>query len=112
MTIPRTLTPAVLSGFHDIVGALGIKTVATLRLVTIPAVVKYASFSFETHRQICDAMAEIGRRGLASECYGFDPFLQNSRRDPAWSMLGRIKDLLDKDGALSPGQLGLNEAGS
>ena len=60
-------------------GALGIKTVATLRLVTIPAVVKYASFSFETHQQICAAMSEIGRRGLASECYGFDPFLQNSR---------------------------------
>ena len=60
-------------------GALGIKTVATLRLVTIPDIVKYASFSFETHQQICAAMSEIGRRGLASECYGFDPFLQNSR---------------------------------
>ena len=44
-------------------GALGIKTVATLRLVTIPAVVKYASFSFETYQQICAAMSEIGRRG-------------------------------------------------
>ena len=60
-------------------GALGIKTVATLRLVTIPAVVKYASFSFENHRHTCAAMSEIGRRGLAAECYGFDPFLQNSR---------------------------------
>ena len=37
---------------------------------------------------------------------------KDSRRDPAWSMLGRIKDLLDKDGVLNPGQLGLNEAGS
>ncbi len=70
-------------------GALGIKTVATLRLVTIPAVVKYASFSFETHPQICAAMSEIGRRGLASECYGFDPFLQNSR------VLGGDTDLVE-----------------
>ena len=60
-------------------GALGIKTVATLRLVTVPAVVKYASFSFEAQHQLCATMSEIGRRGLASECYGFDPFLQNSR---------------------------------
>ena len=87
-------------------GALGIKTVATLRLVTIPDVVKYASFSFETHQQICSAMSEIGRRGLASECYGFDPFLQNSR------VLGGDADVLQdvKTLARVAGKSGLKES--
>ena len=87
-------------------GALGIKTVATLRLVTIPAVVKYASFSFETYQQICAAMSEIGRRGLASECYGFDPFLQNSR------VLGGDSDLVEdvKTLARVAGKSGIRES--
>lgn len=87
-------------------GALGIKTVATLRLVTIPAVVKYASFSFETHQQICAAMSEIGRRGLAAECYGFDPFLQNSR------VLGGDTDVVEdvKTLARVAGKSGLKES--
>ena len=70
-------------------GALGIKTTATLRLVSIPAVVKYASFSFDAHQQICAAMSEIARKGLAAECYGFDPFLQNSR------VLGGDADIIE-----------------
>ena len=87
-------------------GALGVKTVATLRLVTIPAVVKYASFSFETYQQICAAMSEIGRRGLASECYGFDPFLQNSR------VLGGDSDLVEdvKTLARVAGKSGIRES--
>ncbi|MCY3750248.1 MAG: FAD-binding oxidoreductase [Gammaproteobacteria bacterium] len=87
-------------------GALGIKTVATLRLVTIPAVVKYASFSFDTHQQICTAMSEIGRRGLAAECYGFDPFLQNSR------VLGGDTDVVEdvKTLARVAGKSGLKES--
>ena len=87
-------------------GALGIKTAATLRLVTIPAVVKYASFSFDTHQQICVAMSEIGRRGLAAECYGFDPFLQNSR------VLGGDTDVVEdvKTLARVAGKSGLKES--
>ena len=87
-------------------GALGIKTAATLRLVTIPAVVKYASFSFQTHQQICTAMSEIARRGLASECYGFDPFLQNSR------VLGGDADVVEDAKTLArvAGKSGLTES--
>lgn len=87
-------------------GALGIKTVATLRLVTVPSVVKYASFSFETHGQICPVMSELGRRGLAAECYGFDPFLQNSR------VLGGDADVVEdvKTLARVAGKSGLKES--
>lgn len=37
---------------------------------------------------------------------------RDSRRDAAWSMVEQLKGLLDKDGVLNPGQLGLNVAGS
>ena len=87
-------------------GALGLKAVATLRLVRIPEVVQYASFSFETHQQICAAMSEVGRRGLAAECYGFDPFLQNSR------VLGGDTDVVEdvKTLARVAGKSGLKES--
>ena len=35
---------------------------------------------------------------------------RDSRRDSAWAMLERLKDLLDEDGVLNPGQLGLNDS--
>lgn len=131
MTQAHALPSEILSAFSDIAGAdyvitdpgelryysedvyrnfetalAVIKTTATLRLVTIPAVVKYASFSFETHQQICAAMSEIGRRGLAAECYGFDPFLQNSR------VLGGDTDVVEdvKTLARVAGKSGLKES--
>jgi len=60
-------------------GAFGIKAVATLRLIAAPAAQRYASFAFETDTAMCAVMSEIARQGLASECFGFDPFLQNAR---------------------------------
>jgi len=87
-------------------GALGLKLRATLRLVAIPAVVKYGSFSFADHGRICAAMSEIGRRGLSAECYGFDPFLQNSR------VLGRPADIVEdvKTLARVAGKSGVSES--
>jgi FAD/FMN-containing dehydrogenase len=39
----------------------------------------YGSFAFDEPADYCTAMSEIGRRGLASEAFGFDPFLQAQR---------------------------------
>jgi FAD/FMN-containing dehydrogenase len=60
-------------------GAFGLKTKATLRLIPEPPAKLFGSFSFEEADQILHAMAEVSRRGLASECYAFDPFLQEQR---------------------------------
>ena len=34
---------------------------------------------------------------------------KDSRQESAWAMLERLKALLDADGTLNPGQLGLNQ---
>lgn len=60
-------------------GALGIKATATFRLLPVPEEVSYASYSFETHEQVCAAMSEIARQRLASEIYTFDPYYSNSK---------------------------------
>ncbi|MBM3502989.1 MAG: FAD-binding oxidoreductase [Alphaproteobacteria bacterium] len=60
-------------------GALGFKVQATLRLIKLPPIQLFASFSYEEDAQMATAMGEIARQGLASECYGFDPFLLHLR---------------------------------
>jgi FAD/FMN-containing dehydrogenase len=60
-------------------GALGVKAQLTLRLVKFAAVQQFASFAFESDAHMMDAMSEIARQGLSSECFGFDPFLLQLR---------------------------------
>ena len=78
-------------------GALGIKARAVLRLVRDGSGLAYGSFAFEDYRGIFRAISAIAREGLASESFGFDPFLQSQRmkRDSlasdAKNLLGMIK---------------------
>lgn len=60
-------------------GALGFKAVATLRLIPELPAKEYLAFDFKTAEEALDAMTEIGRLGLAMECFGFDPYLQEQR---------------------------------
>ncbi|RMF12705.1 MAG: FAD-binding oxidoreductase [Alphaproteobacteria bacterium] len=89
-------------------GALGYKATATLRLISEPQVRRFASFDFKDFDSQIEAMCEISRKGLATECFGFDPFLQNQRAlresfakdvkalgnvmKSAGSLLGALKD--------------------
>lgn len=60
-------------------GALAIKGTITLRLMAQTPHKTFGSFNFSSYSQMFEAMAEISRQGLASECFGFDPFLQAQR---------------------------------
>ncbi len=60
-------------------GALGFKAAITLKLIREARALRYASFSFTAYPQQISAMSEIARQQLASECFGFDPFLQSQR---------------------------------
>jgi FAD/FMN-containing dehydrogenase len=60
-------------------GALGFKATVTLKLIRDPKAVRFASFSFSDYEKQCAAMCEIARSQLASECFGFDPYLQAIR---------------------------------
>ena len=75
----RHYGPDVTGLFTGDCGALGIKAELTLRLIPAPAHKAHASFSFARWQDMIPAMSEVSRRGLASECFGFDPHLQAQR---------------------------------
>ena len=75
----RNFGPDLTGLFLNDSGALGIKTVATLKLIRNPIATDFLSFSFESYAQCTKVLSEICRRGLASECYVFDPFMHGLR---------------------------------
>ena len=60
-------------------GALGIKVRATLPLVPVAGAKGYTSFAFHESGPMLRAMAQISRESLTTECFGFDPCLQQQR---------------------------------
>ncbi len=75
----RHFGPDMTGLFTGDCGALGIKAEITLRLIRAPKYKAHTSFSFENYTDLLAAMSEVSRRGLACECFGFDPFLQTQR---------------------------------
>ncbi len=89
----RPFGPDLTGLFGADAGAFGVKATITLPLAHDGEAFAYGSFAFDEPVQYCAAMSEIGRRGLASEAFGFDPFLQAQRmkRD---SLVSDAKSLL------------------
>jgi FAD/FMN-containing dehydrogenase len=93
----RPFGPDLTGLFGADAGAFGIKATITLPLVHDGAAFAYGSFAFDEPADYCAALSEIGRRGLAAEAFGFDPFLQAQRmkRDSlisdAKSLVGMMK---------------------
>ncbi len=75
----RPFGPDLTGIFAADCGALGVKARVTLPLVREADALAYGSFAFESPEGFCAATSAIGRGQLASECFGFDPFLQAQR---------------------------------
>ncbi len=75
----RPYGPDLTGLFASDAGALGIKAHVTLPLSREPDAFAYGSFAFDAPPDYCAAMSEIARSGLATESFGFDPFLQAQR---------------------------------
>jgi FAD/FMN-containing dehydrogenase len=60
-------------------GALGVKANVTLRLLPDAGERAFGSFAFDRYPEMTAAMSDIARADLASECFGFDPYLQQQR---------------------------------
>lgn len=77
-------------------GAMGFKAVAALRLVTAPQHTGYLSYKFDTLSAMLGAQVRISRLGIASECYGFDPYYnsgfekQGTTFEEGISLVGKI----------------------
>jgi FAD/FMN-containing dehydrogenase len=78
-TTLRPFGPDLTGLFAADCGAFGIKARVTLPLEREAAALAYGSFAFERVEDFTAATSEVGRAGLASECFGFDPFLQSQR---------------------------------
>ena len=83
-------------------GAFGVKAHASLRLIPESRALRYASVAFEGQAGMLASMSEIARRGLASECFGFDPFLQRQRmrRDSLMRDAAQFASALRQAGSL------------
>ncbi len=88
----RQYGPDLTGLFLSDAGALGYKAEATLRLIPLPAAEGWASYEFKTRGPWAVAQAEMGRLGLASELFGFDPNLQAVRMKRA-SLAADVKTL-------------------
>jgi FAD/FMN-containing dehydrogenase len=75
----RPFGPDLTGLFCADTGALGFKATVTLKLMRDAKAFACASFSFSDAGTMLPAMSGIARAGLASECFGFDPFLQAQR---------------------------------
>lgn len=75
----RPFGPDLTGLFAADCGAFGIKARITMPLTREAKAFAYGSFTFEAPEQFTAATSEIARGGLASECFGFDPFLQAQR---------------------------------
>jgi FAD/FMN-containing dehydrogenase len=93
----RPFGPDLTGLFGADAGRFGIKAQITLPLVHDGKAFAYGSYAFDDPQSYCAAMSEIGRRGLVTEAFGFDPFLQAQRmkRDSlaadAKSLVGMMK---------------------
>jgi FAD/FMN-containing dehydrogenase len=59
-------------------GAMGFKTKASLKLIPFPEHQRFGTFAFDTIEQSIAVVSEISRRGLAGECYCWDPYFVKS----------------------------------
>jgi FAD/FMN-containing dehydrogenase len=101
----RPFGPDLTGLFGADAGAFGIKAHITLPLVHEAEAFAYGSFAFDAPPHYCAAMSEIARRRLASESFGFDPFLQAQRmkRDSLASDARQLVGMMKSQGGFWKG---------
>lgn len=98
----RPYGPDMVGLFLADCGALGVKATATLRLVREGKAHGYASFAFDHAADWLVAASEIERSGIATECFGFDPYLNaiRMRRESLARDAQQLVGLMKRQGGL------------
>ena len=101
----RQYGPDLTGLFLSDAGALGYKAEATLRLIPTPLAEDWLSAEFPDRDSWTNAMAEMGRLGLACELFGFDPNLTKVRmkRQSLVEDIGALKNVIKGQGGLMKG---------
>ena len=96
----RPYGPDLTGLFASDAGAFGIKAHITLPLIREAEAFAYGSFAFDAPAAFAQAASEVGRQGLATESFGFDPFLQAQRmkRDSLASDAGALVKMMKAQG--------------
>lgn len=96
----RHYGPDLTGLFTSDAGALGIKATVTLKLIRDPQHREFLSFSFEDYNSVFEASAGVSRAGLATESFGFDPYLQSQRmkRQSLASDVKTLKNVMKSSG--------------
>lgn len=71
--------PDLMGPFLADAGALGVKAVATLRLIRRPEHRRHLAYAFDTYADMANALSQLSREGLATEAMGFDKNQQSAR---------------------------------
>lgn len=82
----RHFGPDLTGLFTADTGAMGIKLQVTLRLIRYPQQTLCASYGFERLEDMLEAQTCIAREGVASECYGFDPYYNAGFEDKGFTL--------------------------
>ena len=87
-------------------GALGVKLRVTMRLVPVPAAVRYASFAFETFAAAIDAQIALAGMDAIAESYGFDAETHENLRRAGFSIgegAAALRDVVQAEGGRASG---------
>ncbi|MBV7265224.1 FAD-binding oxidoreductase [Erythrobacter ani] len=98
----RPYGPDLTGLFLGDTGALGIKATVTLKLIPEADFHGYASFAFDDAASWFAASSAIERRGIATECFGFDPYLNAIRmkRDSLTSDAKQLVGMMKQQGGM------------
>ena len=99
----RHYGPDITGLFTCDTGALGIKATVTLKLIPVCEHWDGLAFDFADYASLIAAMSEISRRGLADECFAFDPNLQTVRmqRESLMSDMKKFAGVLKSAGSIA-----------
>ena len=102
----RDFGPDALGLFLGDSGAFGVKLRVTMRLVPVPAAVRYASFAFESFGAVIDAQTALAGIDAISESYGFDAETHENLRRAGFTLgerVGALRDVAQAEGGRGSG---------
>jgi FAD/FMN-containing dehydrogenase len=86
--------PDLMGPFLADAGALGIKAIATLRVIRRPLARRHGAFAFSSAGAMAQAMSSMMREGLLCECMGFDSIQGTARvTDTGGNLLNDLRTL-------------------
>ena len=87
-------------------GAFGVKVRITMRLVPVPAAVRFASFAFESFEAVIDAQIALAGVDAIAESYGFDAETHENLRRAGFSIgegAAALRDVAQAEGGRASG---------